>query len=235
MRLLKCFTVFAVIISLNSCQNSSGDVKSLETEIDSVSYALGMDMAYKIKQNFKYADYNLFLQGFKNAADSTNLLIENKDISVFITRYFQKQLEKRQEAIAEKNFAEFKVANEKFLEENKKKEGVITTKSGLQYKVIKEGTGKKPKPTSKIKINYHGTNINGDVFDSTVERGTPYVSKANVFVKGFNEGLLLMNEGAKYKFFIPYDLGYGIRQRSAIIKPYTTLVFEVELLEIQEE
>lgn len=232
MRLLKGFTALAVIISLNSCQNGVGDVKSLETELDSVSYALGMDMAQKVKQNIAEADIKMFLQGFRNATDSTNMLMDSKTTTAYIRSYFQKQFKKREKEAADKNFAQHKVANLKFLEENKKKEGVITTESGLQYMVMKEGKGEKPKPTSRIKIHYHGTNINGGVFDSTVERGTPYETKANVFIKGFNEGLLLMNEGAKYKFFIPSDLGYGVQHRSAFIKPYSTLIFEVELLEI---
>lgn len=235
MRIIKSLVVIVLVSTIFSCANQKADVKSLETEIDSASYALGMDMANKVKANFNEANTDLFLQGYKNTMDSTNLLIEQKDLDMFLRTFFQKQQMEKRKEMAEKNFGENKKAGEDFLAENKVKEGVQTTESGLQYIVLKEGTGEKPNPTSKVKIHYHGTTIDGQVFDSTVDRNEPYESKANIFIPGFNEGLAMMKEGAKYKFFIPQELAYGIQQRGQLIKPFSALIFEVELLEILEK
>lgn len=120
-----------------------------------------------------------------------------------------------------------------FLEENKKKPGVKTTASGLQYLVMKQGKGAQPSgPTTRVKVHYHGTTIAGKVFDSSVDKGTPSVFGLNQVIKGWTEGLQLMNVGSKYKFFVPQELAYGTQERGALIKPFSTLVFEVELLEI---
>jgi FKBP-type peptidyl-prolyl cis-trans isomerase len=239
MRVLKGFVIMAVLTTLISCGNQKADVSSLETEIDSASYALGMDMAIKVKTNFETADIDLFVQGYRNGMDSTNLLIEQKELNNFLRIFFQKQQSEKMKAVQEKavadaevKFAAVKKESEDFLAINKTEEGVITTKSGLQYKVLEEGKGEKPVATSRIKINYHGTLIDGTVFDSTIENKQPYESNANQFIKGFSEGLLLMKEGAKYKFFIPQDLAYGATPRPGEIKPFAAIVFEVELLEI---
>lgn len=235
MRILKTLTVLLVLKMIVSCTSKKNDVKVLETEIDSASYALGMDMAIKVKANFENARTDLYLQGFRNGMDSTNLLINQKDLALFLRGFFQKQAAEKQKETAEKNFGENKIAGEKFLAENKNKEGVVTTESGLQYILLKEGKGERINENSKIKIHYHGTTIKGEVFDSTVDRNQPYETKANVFIKGFNEGLLLMNKGSKYRFYIPQDLAYGIQQRGQLITPFSALIFEVELLDILEE
>ena len=235
MRIIKSLVAIVLVSAMFSCANQKADVKSLETEIDSASYALGMDMAIKVKANFDEAKTDLFLQGYRNAMDSTNLLIAQKDLDMFLRTFFQKQQMEKRKEMAEKNFGENKKAGEDFLAENKVKEGVQSTESGLQYIVLKEGTGETPNPTSKIKIHYHGTTIDGQVFDSTVDRNEPYESAANIFIPGFNEGLALMKEGAKYRFFIPQELAYGIQQRGQLIKPFSALIFEVELLEILEK
>jgi FKBP-type peptidyl-prolyl cis-trans isomerase FklB len=232
MRVLKSLAIFTVVATMASCGNQKADVKSLETEIDSASYALGMDMAVKIKANFDEANTDLFLQGYRNGADSTNLLIEQKDLSNFLRGFFKKQQTEKRSKDAEAKFGAVRKAGEDFLAENGVKEGVVTTDSGLQYIVLKEGKGDKVLPTDKIKIHYHGTTIDGEVFDSTVEKNKPYESNANQFIKGFNEGLTLMNKGAKYKIFIPQGLGYGAQQRGELIKPFSALVFEVEILDI---
>ncbi len=240
MRLLKEFVITSVaVLAMTSCGNQKADVKSLETELDSASYALGMDMAIKVKANFDDSSTDLFLQGYRNGMDSTSLLIAQKDLNSFLRDFFQKQqVEKRQAAQekaakdAELKFAEVKKAGEEFLAINKTKEGVITTESGLQYKVLKEGKGESPVAASKIKIHYHGTLIDGTVFDSSVDKGEPLDSNANQFIKGFNEGLLLMSKGAKYKLFIPQDLAYGGTPRPGKIKPFAAIIFEVELLDI---
>ncbi|MCR5151918.1 MAG: FKBP-type peptidyl-prolyl cis-trans isomerase [Prevotella sp.] len=124
-------------------------------------------------------------------------------------------------------------AGEKYLSENAKKEGVMTTPSGLQYKVLKEGTGKKPKATDSVKCHYEGMLVDGTVFDSSISRGEPAVFGLNQVIAGWTEGLQLMQEGAKYRFFIPYQLGYGERGAGASIPPFSALIFDVELISIE--
>lgn len=239
MRVLKSLVVITGLTMMVSCGNQVKNASSLETEIDSASYALGLDMAFKVKANFDEANTDLFLQGYRNGMDSTNLLIEAKELNKFLGAFFQKQQVekmKEQQAKAEKEalvkYADNKKAGEEFLTLNKVKDGVETTASGLQYVVIKKGKGENVKPTDKVKIHYHGTTIDGEVFDSTVDRKSPYTSNANIFVPGFNEALTLMNVGSKYKIFIPQELAYGAQQRGQLIKPFSTLVFELEVLEI---
>ena len=121
---------------------------------------------------------------------------------------------------------------EKFLAENGKKEGVVTLKSGLQYEVLREGNGKKPKATDQVKCHYEGTLINGQVFDSSYKRNEPAVFPLNQVIPGWTEGLQLMQEGAKYRFYIPYILAYGESGAGGSIPPFATLIFDVELLEV---
>jgi FKBP-type peptidyl-prolyl cis-trans isomerase FklB len=169
------------------------------------------------------------------------LLIEQKDLMGFLNTFFQKQqaskrLEMQAKAAkeAEAKFGDVKKAGIAFLDMNKAKADVKTTASGLQYMVLKEGKGEQVKPTDTIKLHYHGTTIDGKVFDSTVDRNKPYESKANTFIKGFNEGLTLLKKGSKYRFFIPQELAYGAQQRGQLITPFSALIFEVEILEIKK-
>ncbi len=229
-----------VLVAFTSCNSQGVTKKELKSEVDSVSYALGLSMANQVKGNFDEISTDLYMQGFKNGVDSTNILLKQENLNDIINTYFQKkQVESRkiaeEEALkkTEAEFADIKKASEDFLAANKSKEGVQTTASGLQYQVLKEGTGEKPMATSKVRVHYHGTSLDGKVFDSSVDRGEPYELLANQFVKGFTEGLLLMNVGSKYKFFIPQDLAYGAFPRQGgPIKPFEALVFEVELLDI---
>jgi len=240
MKLVKKLAVVAVTVSLFSCGNQVQDVKSLETELDSVSYAVGLSMSGQLKSNFSEVNKAILAQGIKNGLDSTNLLIDAKDIQGMLSGYFNKkqqaQMEEQQAAAskaAEAKFGENKKAGEDFLVANKSKKGVQTTESGIQYIVLKEGSGEKPAgPTTKVKVHYHGTNIEGNIFDSSVDKGTPATFGLNQVIKGWTEGVQLMNEGAKYKFFIPQALAYGAQQRGENIKPFSTLIFEIELLEV---
>ena len=240
MKVIKFLFLGAIVISLASCNNQASTLKSLDSEIDSVSYALGLDMGLKIKMNFEDINQNAYVQGMKNGIDSTNMLLDSQNLNMVINAYFQKlqqeKMKEQQEAAAKKaetDFADAKAEGEKFLEENKSKDGVVTTDSGLQYIVMKEGSGEKPVATSKVKVHYHGMLIDGTVFDSSVDRGTPSEFFANQVIKGWTEGLQLMPVGSKFKFFIPQDLGYGATPRAGgKIKPFDVLVFEVELLEI---
>ncbi|OAD45115.1 FKBP-type peptidyl-prolyl cis-trans isomerase [Polaribacter atrinae] len=242
MKVVKSVLAVAVVASMVSCGNQVKEVKSLETEIDSVSYAIGLSMSGQLRSGFEEVNKDILTQAIRNGLDSTNLLIDVKDIQNVISPYFQKkqaeQMKEQQEKAAkeaEAKFGENKKAGIDFLAENKTKEGVITTDSGLQYIVLKEGNGDKPEgPTARVKVHYHGTNIEGNVFDSSVDRGTPAEFGLNQVIKGWTEGVQLMSVGSKYKFFIPQELAYGAQQKGAEIKPFSTLIFEVELLEINK-
>ena len=182
----------------------------------------------------------IFLYKVLNGIDSTDILIESNKIEGVIRTFFQKQqLEKQEkqkaEAIkkVEEEFGDVKSKGVEFLEVNRSKEGVQTTESGLQYIVLKEGSGEKPTANSKVKVHYHGTSLDGTVFDSSVDKGEPSEFFANQVIKGWTEGLQLMSVGSKYKFFIPQELAYGAFPRQGgPIKPFSALIFEVELLEI---
>jgi len=240
MKLVKKLAVVAVTVSLFSCGNQAQDVKILETELDSVSYAVGLSMSGQLKSNFSEVNKSILAQGIRNGLDSTNLLIDAKDMQEVLSGYFKKkqqaQMEEQQAAAskaAEAKFGENKKAGEDFLEANKSKKGVQTTESGIQYIILKEGSGEKPAgPMTKVKVHYQGTNIEGNIFDSSVDRGTPATFGLNQVIKGWTEGVQLMNEGAKYKFFIPQELAYGAQQKGENIKPFSTLIFEIELLEV---
>ena len=230
--------VFASTV-LFSCNQNGVTNKSINTQLDSVSYAIGMDVARNVQTNVAEIDKDLFMQGFLNVSDSAATLIETEKVQKVLGDYFkirQAELQKKQQEEtlkkAEETHNDNKVAGENFLEENKDKEGVQTTASGLQYIVLNEGSGAKPEATSKVKVHYHGTTIDGEVFDSSVDRGTPAEFGLNQVIKGWTEGVQLMSVGAKYKFFVPQALAYGSRQSGAKIKPFSTLIFEVELLEI---
>ena len=240
MKLVKKLAVVAVTVSLFSCGNQAQDVKILETELDSVSYAVGLSMSGQLKSNFSEVNKSILAQGIRNGLDSTNLLIDVKDMQEVLSGYFKKKQQaqmEEQQAVASKaaeaKFGENKKAGEDFLEANKSKKGVQTTESGIQYIILKEGSGEKPAgPMTKVKVHYKGTNIEGNIFDSSVDRGTPATFGLNQVIKGWTEGVQLMNEGAKYKFFIPQELAYGAQQKGENIKPFSTLIFEIELLEV---
>jgi FKBP-type peptidyl-prolyl cis-trans isomerase FklB len=212
--------------------------KSLDTKLDSVSYALGMDMAIKIKANFGKLDSDVFIQGYLNGLDSTGLLLKPADLRI-INRYYQerkiaeinKQHEKNKK-LAEKRFAPNKQRGEEFMAHNKKKEGIISTATGLQYQILKEGKGPKPKATSKVKVHYTGKIINGTVFESSRKSNKPYECNVNGVIAGWTEGLQLMNVGSKFRFFVPQELAYGSMYKSELIQPFSALVFDVELIEI---
>ena len=241
MKAIKFLLIITMISTMLSCNSQGVTKKSLENELDSVSYALGLDIARNFKMNFDNIDKDIFIQGFNNGIDSSNILIDQTKIELILSTFFQKQQmearQKQQEEAAKKAEAKFgplKAEGIKFLEENKSKDGVKVTESGLQYIVLKEGKGAKPTATSTVKVHYHGTLIDGIVFDSSVDRGTPSEFAVNRVIKGWTEGLQLMTVGSKYKFFIPQELAYGATPRGNKIKPFSALVFEVELLEIKK-
>lgn len=230
MKLVKVAAVVAVMSVMFSCEKGSIPNKPIKTELDSVSYALGLDMGLKVRANFSEIDGDLYLKGFMNGIDSVDVKMSQQEIGVLLNEYFKN----KQQRDLEKKFEGIKKEGEDFLEANKSKEGVQTTASGLQYIVMKEGTGEKPTTASKVSVHYHGTLIDGTVFDSSVDRGKPSEFGVTQVIKGWTEGLQLMNVGSKYKFFVPQEIAYGANPRQGgPIKPYTMLIFEVELLEIK--
>ncbi|WP_372793046.1 FKBP-type peptidyl-prolyl cis-trans isomerase [Lutibacter sp.] len=240
MKVIKFLIVVVLVSTVVSCNSQGITKKSLKSENDTVSYVLGLDIANKLKGNFADVDKDLFIQGVISGIDSTNILIEADKIDGILREFFQKkqvEMREKQQADAlkkaEAEFGDLKAEGIKFLEDNKSVKGVQVTESGLQYIVLKEGSGEKPLETSKVKVHYHGTLIDGTVFDSSVDKGTPAEFGVNRVIKGWTEGLQLMNVGSKYKFFIPQELAYGATPRpGGAIKPFATLIFEVELLEI---
>ena len=170
-----------------------------------------------------------FLAGFVTAFEGDSLLLIDKETAQAYANTVSQRIQTEQ---FEKENAEAKVSNAKFLEENKAKEGVITLPSGLQYKVIKEGKGSKPAATDVVKVEYVGTTIDGKEFDSSVKSGGPIEFALNRVIVGWTEGMQLMPVGSKYTFYIPYNLAYGERGRPGNIPPYATLIFDVTLLEI---
>ena len=200
--------------------------------MDKLSYGLGLGIGQQLAQmNIEGLNITDFADAIRDVINSNDLKVEHREAQQIVQNYFAEQEKKLQAERAEKGKAA-KEAGEKYLAENAKKEGIITTASGLRYKVLKEGTGKQPKATDKVRCHYEGFLIDGTVFDSSVQRGEPAVFPLDGVIVGWTEGLQLMREGGKYRFFIPYKLGYGEGGAGASIPPFATLVFDVELLEV---
>lgn len=200
--------------------------------MDKVSYALGLGIGRQLAQ-MGASELNIddFAAAIKDVIAGNELKVSNREAQTIVQDYFRKQEEKLNAERAEKGKVA-KAEGEKYLAENAKKEGVVTLPSGLQYMVLKEGNGKKPKATDQVKCHYEGFLIDGTVFDSSIQRGEPAVFPLNQVIAGWTEGLQLMQKGAKYRFFIPYILGYGEGGAGASIPPYAALIFDVELLEV---
>lgn len=200
--------------------------------MDKLSYALGIGIGSQLAQmGAKDLNIDDFAQAIKDVITGKPLQVDDQEAQQIVQKFFQEQEEKQRAAAIEKAKAARK-EGEDFLAANGKKENVVTLPSGLQYQVLKEGDGKKPKATDKVRCHYEGTLINGTVFDSSYKRGEPAVFPLNQVIAGWTEGLQLMQEGAKYRFFIPYNLAYGERGAGASIPPYAALVFDVELIDV---
>ena len=201
--------------------------------MDKLSYALGLGIGQQLAQMGTKDDINVddFALAIKDVLDGNELKMKNSEAQTVVKDFFTKQEEKLNAERAEKGKAA-KEAGETYLAENAKKEGVVTLPSGLQYIVLKEGNGKKPTAKDQVKCHYEGFLIDGTLFDSSVQRGEPAVFGLQQVIAGWTEGLQLMQEGAKYRFFIPYTLGYGESGAGATIPPYSTLVFDVELIQV---
>jgi peptidyl-prolyl cis-trans isomerase len=200
--------------------------------MDKISYALGLGIGRQLLQmGASELSIDDFSQAIKDVIGGAELKVNDTEAQQIVQDFFQKQEEKQRATAAEKGKTA-KVDGEKYLAENAQKEGVVTLPSGLQYKVLREGNGKKPKATDQVKCHYEGMLVDGTMFDSSVQRGEPATFPLNGVIAGWTEGLQLMQEGAKYRFFIPYQLGYGERGAGSSIPPFATLVFDVELIEV---
>ncbi|WP_240155224.1 FKBP-type peptidyl-prolyl cis-trans isomerase [Chitinophaga sp. Cy-1792] len=197
----------------------------LKTRIDSVSYGIGLSIAENIHaQGLDNLNVAMLSKAIQDVLKKNPQLLTKDQADMSISNYLQ-QLK------AEK-YAKNKAVGEKFLAENKSKPGIVTLPDGLQYQIIKEGDGAKPTLQDKVKTHYHGTLIDGTVFDSSVERGEPISFPVSGVIKGWTEALQLMPVGSKWRLFIPADLAYGDRQAGPTIQPGSALIFDVELLEI---
>jgi FKBP-type peptidyl-prolyl cis-trans isomerase FklB len=223
--MLPAFVVAMMAASCNA-QDKSKSNANMKNEMDTVSYGLGVSIANNFKtSNLDSVDVDLMAKGMKDVfAGKAGMTQEEADKA--INAFMMKKEKVKADANVEKGKA--------FLEENKKKPGVITTASGLQYQIIKEGTGAKPTLNDKITAHYHGTLVDGTVFDSSVDRGQPASFPVSGVIPGWTEALQLMPVGSKWKLFLPSNLAYGERGAGGKIGPNSVLIFEVELISIDK-
>ncbi|MDB6132986.1 MAG: peptidylprolyl isomerase FKBP-type [Verrucomicrobiales bacterium] len=198
------------------------------------SYVIGTNIAQNMKSQGVEVNLDSLLAGMKDVLHGKGSKFSQAEAQEIMSK-FQADMQTKAAAKAEASSKTNADEGKAFLEKNGKAEGVKTTASGLQYQVIKEGTGAKPKATDKVKVHYHGTLLNGTVFDSSVDKGEPISFPLDGVIKGWTEGVQLMPVGSKYKFFIPSELAYGSRGAGNDIGPNATLIFEVELLDIEKE
>jgi len=193
--------------------------------MDKISYALGLGIGQQLKSmNITGFSIEDFTKSISDVMNGEKTAMTAREAQEMLNEYFAtKAAEDSKKAIAE---------GKAFLENNGKREGVVTTKSGLQYEVLTEGTGRSPKATDKVRCHYEGRLINGDVFDSSYKRNQPADFGLNQVIPGWTEGVQLMKEGAKFRFYIPYLLGYGEQGAGSSIPPYSTLIFDVELIKV---
>ena len=207
------------------------DAPKLESSLQKSSYSIGVDMSRNLTRQGIELDVDAFVAGLKAGLAGKGLALTDEQMQTELNTLQQKAREnymKKREQASGGN----KEQGKKFLDENKGKEGVVTLPSGLQYKVLKAGTGEKPAATDKVKVHYTGKLLNGETFDSSVDRGEPITFPLNQVIKGWTEGVQLMNVGSKYTFWIPSDLAYGDQGAGGKIEPGSTLTFDVELIEI---
>lgn len=219
------FCLFALFASCKAkAEDASAEKPASKKE---VGYALGVALGTSIKPTGLEFDYNAFLDGIKDAIDKDKAKITPEEANMTVQMAMMQAMEKRIAASAS--------AEKDFLDKNSKKTGVKTTASGLQYEVLKEGTGAKPTASDTVKVDYVGTLVNGNKFDSSIDRGEPAVFPLENVIPGWTEGIQLMAVGSKYKLYIPSALAYGEEGAGGVIGPNETLVFEVDLLSIEKK
>jgi FKBP-type peptidyl-prolyl cis-trans isomerase len=229
---IAAIVVVALTVSILSCGMVLAQDEQLKTDSDKLSYVLGMDIGAFLKEVPQEVDFDIFMRGLKDVYKGENTLLSEEE-ALNIKQDFIKEMQleaiKKLNDIKEKN----KKDGEAFLAGNKKKKGVMTTASGLQYEVIKKGTGASPKIDDRVKVHYAGSLIDGVEFDSSYKRGEPVTFPLNGVIQGWSEGLQLMKVGGKSRLFIPSELAYGEQGAGQQIPPNSVLIFEVELLGIE--
>ena len=231
--------LIALMMIFPACTNSKaptptdeGPVK-LDNDEQKTSYVIGYDMGKNFKKILTAVDLDYFARGMKDAVAEKEPPLKKEDIDMVIAK-FRSDMMKRDEERRKKQGEKNKIEGEKFLAENAKREGVKVTESGLQYEVLKEGNGPLAKPNDYVKVEYKGTLIDGTEFDSTAKQGGPMVINPNRVIKGWSEGIKLMKEGSKYRFYVPPALAYGERGMGNAIGPNAVLIFEINFLNIEE-
>lgn len=230
-QLLAIPTTLTFVLLAIGC-TAADKTPKLETLMDKVSYSIGLNIGKDFKTQNIEVNPELLARGIKDAISDSKPLLTDEEIQEAIGAFQQERMAEAEEmakAAGEKNRQE----GESFLLENAKKEGVVTLPSGLQYKVIEEGTGKSPEPGDQVTVHYRGTLIDGTEFDSSYERGEPVTFPVGGVIPGWTEALQLMKEGAKWNLFIPPSLAYGEQGAGQVIGPNATLLFEVELISVQ--
>ncbi len=228
---IKCVVVLGILFLAGLV--TAEEKTALKDQKEKFSYGIGVDTGQKLQNLPIELDLDLFIKGVKDAFSKSKLLMTDKEIQetmMNLQKELRAKLEEKRKEIGEKN----KKEGELFLAENKKKEGVVTLPSGLQYKVLKEGTGEKPKDADTVTVHYRGTLIDGTEFDSSYSRGKPASFPVKGVIPGWTEALKLMREGAKWQLLIPANLAYGERGGGTRIGPNAALIFEVELISIQK-
>ena len=221
----KIIFLSSLILFIACKTEKTNKTANLVTELDSVSYSLGVNIGENIKAQFEDINLDNFEAGIKDVLKKdVEAKISDNQAQAIIQSYFSKKQQKQSESVIEEGI--------NFLRENGKREVVTTLASGLQYEVINDGTGPKPTIEDNVTTHYHGTLIDGTVFDSSVDRGEPASFPVGGVIKGWTEALQLMAVGSKWKLYVPYDLAYGERGAGPQIGPYSTLIFEVELISI---
>ncbi|MDX1586381.1 MAG: FKBP-type peptidyl-prolyl cis-trans isomerase [Balneolaceae bacterium] len=228
---------FLLTTGCNSSQQSGSEASevTLSTNIDSVSYGIGYLNGQSMRQQgMDDIEAEDFVAGLRQAMNEQDPQIPQNEINQLLQQYQMKAQQKAQQMKQEEAQAN-REEGESFLAENRNKEGVQVTDSGLQYKVLEEGSGESPSATDSVTVHYEGTLIDGTVFDSSYERGQPATFPLNRVIEGWTEGLQLMKDGATYRFYIPGDLAYGMNPRpGGPIGPNETLIFKVELIDVKE-
>jgi FKBP-type peptidyl-prolyl cis-trans isomerase FklB len=225
LRLIAMISVLFLVIQAHAQENLV-----LKNQKEKMSYIIGMDIGNSLKKQGIDIDTNILIKGVKDAFAGAKSILSEQEIRETMTA-FQKETQAKRDEISKKS----KKEGEVFLAENMKKDGIKTLPSGLQYKVIKAGDGKKPKLTDTVTAHYRGTLIDGTEFDSSYKRGKPANFSVSGVIPGWTEALQLMEEGAKWELFIPPNLAYGERGAGNMIGPNATLIFEIELISIQEK
>ncbi|WP_180018144.1 MULTISPECIES: FKBP-type peptidyl-prolyl cis-trans isomerase [unclassified Acinetobacter] len=220
-----------MVLLLSSGSLFAKEINNTSSEAEKIGYSFGYLMGRSNADTLKDLDLDAFSQGLKTAAAGQKSSLSDEEMTQVLTQY-KRQSDAKELIVLKQKAEENAKAGKAFLQENAKKPGVKTTKSGLQYLVLKEGKGKSPSANSNVRVHYEGRLIDGTVFDSSIARQQPVDFRTTHVITGWTEGLQLMKVGAKYRFFIPADLAYGQIGSGDIIEPNSTLIFDIELLEI---